>query len=377
MRVLISPQAYKGVLTGFEVSQAIREGVLKACSHATVILQPVADGGDGTLDTLMSGQGEYLKCEASDALGRPCEATYGVCSDGKTVVIELAKICGLAKVHPEDRNAMSATTYGVGQVILDALERGYRSFVLAVGGSASTDGGTGIARALGARLIGSFSAELPNGGGSLGQLTRIDLRDLDVRVCQSRLVVACDVSNPLIGLNGAAQMYALQKGASEAEVATLEAALMHFGELVKGEFSKNIADMPFAGAAGGSGGGLHALLGAELRSGAELVLERIGFRDLLGRVDLVITGEGCLDAQTAFGKAPHIVALQAKALNVPCLAIVGSVGHGYEVNSFSAVFPATWLPREHLPNKHEAITAIAKATEQAVRCWVASKSFGV
>lgn len=368
MRVLISPQAYKGVLTGLEVSQAIREGVLRACPHATVILQPVADGGDGTLDTLLSGQGEYLTCEASDSLGRPCEATYGVCPDGETVVIELAKICGLAKVHPEDRNAMIATTYGVGLVILDALQRGYRSFILAVGGSASTDAGTGIAKALGARFIGSFGAELPNGGGSLSQLTRIDLRGLDGRICQSRILIVCDVTNPLIGSNGAARMYGPQKGATEDEVVMLEAALMHFSELVKGEFSKDIAGMTFSGAAGGSGGGLHALLGAELCSGSDLVLERIGFSDLLDGVNLVITGEGCLDGQTSFGKAPHAVALQAKALNIPCLAVVGSVAKDYEMNSFSAVFPTTWLSQERLPNVREAITAIAKATEQAVRC---------
>ena len=359
----------------------MREGVLRVLPDADIVLVPVADGGDGTLETLVeTSGGETRSAEVTGPLGERVRARWGAMGDGRTAVIEMARTSGLALVPAEKRDPLITTTYGLGELISEALESGYRSFILGIGGSATNDAGAGMAQALGVSLLDGGGSELPHGGAALADLDRIDMSGLDPRVGESEFSVACDVSNPLTGPEGASAVYGPQKGATPEMVEQLDAALGHFAEVVKRDIGAEINDVPGSGAAGGLGGGMIAFLGGRLRAGADIALETVDLEQHLEGADLVITGEGQLDFQTVYSKAPIGVAQRAKAHDIPVIAIAGSLGDGFTdvhehgIDAASAITHAPMTLEDASENAHDLV---ASATEQALRMMVTgSKVFG-
>ena len=371
MKVVIAPQTFKGSISALEVAGAMSEGVRRIIGEAETVLVPVADGGDGTLETLVEASaGKVNTSEVTGPLGGTVTASWGAMGDGNTSVIEMARTSGLALVPTEKRNPLLATTYGLGEVIARALDAGFRSYIIGIGGSATNDGGAGMAQALGVRLLDAEGGDLPFGGAALARLHRIDMSGLDSRIGQSRLSVACDVNNPLTGPEGASAVYGPQKGATPDMVAQLDAALAHMSDVAKRDIGADINDVPGAGAAGGLGGGLIAFLNGSLRPGVDIVLDAVGLDKHLESADLVITGEGCLDYQTVYDKAPIGVARRAKARGIPVSAISGSLGerhtevHRHGIDAASAITHAPMGLDESSARAHELIAA---ATEQALR----------
>lgn len=321
LRVVVSPDKFKGSLSAVEAAQAITDGLLRGCPGVEVVARPVADGGEGTVAAVVSAGYEPRTVTVSGPTGEPVTATFAL--NGESAVLELAEASGLRHLPGGGAAPLTASTFGTGEVIGAALDAGARKLVLGLGGSATTDGGAGMASALGARFLDATGAELPAGGGALVDLDRIDLDAWDPRLAETTVVLASDVDNPLVGPNGAAAVYGPQKGASPDDVLTLDAALRRYADVVERDFGVAIADVPGAGAAGGAGGGALAFLGARVESGIGLVLRVIGFADAILDADLVITGEGSLDAQSLSGKAPVGVALAARSAGVPVVALVG------------------------------------------------------
>lgn len=320
MRVVVAPNAFKGCLTAKQAAEAIARGIRAAGAEA--VLVPIADGGDGTLDALVAGVGgSVMGTIARGPMGLPVRAHLGILSDG-TAVVEMAQATGLTLVPAADRDPMRASSYGTGELIRAALSRRPSRIVCALGGSATVDGGTGIARALGVKFLDAEWRALPDGGAALERLARIDADKLDPRVRATPIVVASDVTNPLLGPQGAARVFGPQKGADPQQVEALERGLERLAERLAADLGADVADRPGAGAAGGTGAMLMAL-GASLRPGVDVVLEALRFADLLDGADLVITGEGKLDRQTLGGKGPIGVARAAAEANVPCAALVG------------------------------------------------------
>jgi glycerate kinase len=332
MKVVVAPNAFKGTLTASEAAAAIARGVREVWPDAEVAEVPVADGGDGTVEALVDARrGEYRTARVEGPLGDPVDARYGLIDSMGTAVVELASASGLVLIPPESRDPRRASTYGFGQ-LLEAARRNRAPEILAgIGGSATNDGGAGMAQALGYRLLDADGRELRRGGAALARLERIDPADYDRSGwAEVRVRVASDVTNPLTGPHGASAVYGPQKGAGEEAVTELDAALAHLAVVIKRDLGKTVADIPGAGAAGGTGAGLVAFLNAELTPGAPLIVGASGFdRQLLG-ADLVITGEGRADEQTAYGKAPGEVAKRAAAAGVPVILLAGSKGPGWE-----------------------------------------------
>jgi glycerate kinase len=325
-RVAIAPNAFKGTLTALQAARCIDTGLRAALPGLDTVLIPVADGGDGTAAAVAQATGgRLLTSRVSDPLGRPVTAAWALTGQGHTAVIEMAAASGLVLLRPHERDPLRTSTAGTGALIRAALDRGARHLLIGIGGSATSDGGAGMARALGARFLDRRGRELPPGGGALARLASIDLRRLDPRLREVRVDVACDVDNPLTGPRGAARVYAPQKGASPAAVRRLDAGLRRLAAVVRRDLGVDVERLPGAGAAGGLGAGLVAFAGGRLRPGADLVLDAVGLRHKLAGCDLVITGEGRLDAQTAHGKAPAAVARVAASLGIPAVAICGAL----------------------------------------------------
>ena len=347
------------------------EGVRRVVADAETVLVPTADGGDGTLETLVDGsRGEIKTSEVTGPLGERIEAKWGAMGDGHTSVIEMARTSGLALVPIENRNPLVTTTYGLGEAIQHALDAGFRRFIIGIGGSATNDAGAGMAQALGVRLLDGGGRDLPFGGAALAQLDRIDMSSLDTRVVESQILVATDVTNPLTGPEGAAAIYGPQKGATPEMVVELDAALIRFAQVVKRDIGADVNDVPGAGAAGGLGGGLLAFLDAELKSGVDIVLDAVGLDRQMDGADLVITGEGCLDHQTVYNKAPIGVAERARAHGIPTVAISGSLGDRYaEVHhhGIAAAAAITSAPMTLEEASEHAAELVANATEEALR----------
>ncbi|MCY4582951.1 MAG: glycerate kinase, partial [Chloroflexi bacterium] len=290
-----------------------------------------ADGGDGTLETLVDATGgEVRSATGTGPVGRPVAAEWGALGDGETAVVEMARTSGLALLSPAERDPLHATTYGLGEVLHEALDAGFRSFIVGIGGSATNDGGAGMAQALGVRLLDEAGRELLPGGAALAGLRTIDMSRLDERALEARFLVACDVSNPLTGPEGASAVYGPQKGANPDLVEQLDAALKNFAGVVERDIGPSIDAVPGAGAAGGLGAGMMAFLGGSLRAGVDIVLDYVGLHEKLEGADLVITGEGQIDFQTVYNKAPIGVARRAKQRDIPVLAVCGSLGRGFE-----------------------------------------------
>jgi glycerate kinase len=333
MRIVIAPNAFKGSLSALEAAEAIAEGVKAAAADAEVLLVPIADGGDGTVDALVAAtHGERRSLRVRGPLGDPVDADYGLIDRRSTAVIEMAKAAGLAQVPPEKRDPRITTTYGVGELLQRAYDEGARRFIVGIGGSATNDAGAGMAQALGYHLLDEDGHELPPGGLALKRLARIHVGGVHANWKESEVDVASDVTNPLTGPSGASAVYGPQKGATPEMVAELDAALQHFAGIIYRDLGVDVEQLPGAGAAGGLGAGLVAFTGARLRPGAEMVMEALRLDERLAGAQLVITGEGRLDSQTArFGKGPAAVARHARQAGIPVVALGGSVADETEL----------------------------------------------
>jgi glycerate kinase len=319
VRIVIAPDSFKGTLAADRTAEAIATGLARVLPAAQILLRPVADGGEGTVAAALRAGYSARAARVSGPDGRPVDATLAV--DSGTAVVELASAAGIGLAPPA---ALTATTRGVGELLVAALDAGARRLVLGIGGSATTDGGAGMLQALGARLLDADGADVAPGGGALAALHRIDATGVDPRLAGVELVVATDVTNPLTGPTGAAAVFGPQKGASADDVTALDAALVRYAAVLRRDLGVDVADSPGAGGAGGTAAGALAL-GARLVSGAALVCDLVGLTEAIAGAALVITGEGSLDEQTLSGKAPAEVAARARAAGVPCLALAGTV----------------------------------------------------
>jgi len=327
MRILVAPDSFKGSLKSPEVARHIARGARAALPEARVVEVPVGDGGEGTLEALVAATGgEYQQLTVIGPLGDPVEARLGLLGDGQTVFVEMAEASGLSRLAPHQRDPLQATTYGTGQLLKAAFATGRRRVVVGIGGSATNDGGAGLLQALGVRLLDMAHRNLPQGGAALADLETIDRTHM-VRVPEGvELVIACDVTNPLTGPQGASAVYGPQKGASEADIRQLDTALAHFARVAAAELGNDWSAEPGAGAAGGLGFALIAFLGGRMARGVELVLDCVSFDECLKEADLVLTGEGRIDRQTtAFGKTISGIGQRARDSGVPVLALAGSV----------------------------------------------------
>src|SRR3989454_96571 len=327
MRIVIAPQSLKGSLTAAEAGQAIARGVLAVYPEADLDIVPVADGGEGTVQALVDATGgEIVQQIVTGPLGEPVIAFFGLLGDGRTAAIEMAAAAGLPLVPRELRDPRITTTYGVGELILAALDRGCRHFIIGIGGSATNDGGAGMAQALGVTLTTEQGTAIARGGAALATLAQITPATLDPRLSACTIEVACDVTNPLCGPMGASAVYGPQKGATPEMVAQLDAALNHYAQIIERDLGIAVRDVPGAGSAGGLGAGLLAFLHATLRPGAQIVLEAVHLEERMRTADLVITAEGQIDAQTAYGKSVGAAAGMAKRYGLPVIALAGSLG---------------------------------------------------
>ncbi len=329
MRIIVAPDSFKGSVSALGVAEAMERGIHAVFPEAEVLKVPIADGGEGTVEALVAATGgRLMHTEVRGPLGESVRAHWGISGDGTTAFLEMASASGLPLVPKERRNPCITSTFGTGELMKAALDAGLRKLVIGIGGSATNDGGTGMARALGVRFLDAEGRDLPEGGAALARLARVDLSGLDPRLTESTILVACDVDNPLCGLRGASAVYGPQKGATPEMVAELDAALSVFAGVAARATGRDVALLPGAGAAGGLGAGLLFFTPASLRPGVAIVLETTGFETRVAGADLVITGEGRTDFQTAMGKAPVGVAAVAKRHGVPVICLSGGLGDG-------------------------------------------------
>ncbi len=331
-KVAIAPDSFKGSMTGMEAAACIEAGLKQSLVGVSCRKIPMADGGEGTVQAIVDATGgKFVKRTVSDPLGRRIKATFGLSGDGKTAVMEMAEASGLALLKPRERNPMKTSTYGTGEMMKHALKLGVRKILIGIGGSATNDGGTGMAQALGVKFLDARGKPLNGCGKSLAKIAAIDMSGLDPRLKHVHVEVACDVDNPLTGRHGAAQVYGPQKGASPEMVKALDAGLKTMAAVVKRDVGMSILKAPGSGAAGGLGGGLMAFTNGQLRPGVDIVIDSVKLARKLKGCDLVITGEGRMDHQTAFGKTPAGVARVAKEQGLPVVAICGCLGKEPEV----------------------------------------------
>ena len=331
MKILIAPDSFKESLTSIEVADYLKEGFKKADKNFEITKLPLADGGEGTVKSLVAAtDGEIKKKEVTDPLGNKVEAIYGILGDEKTGVIEMATASGLPLVPKDKRNPARTTTYGTGELIKAALDQGCTKLIIGIGGSATNDCGVGMAQALGGKFLDEDGKQIGYGGRYLKDIEKIDLSQLDSRIAETEIEVACDVDNPLYGKNGAAYIYGPQKGASKKQVKKLDNGLRHIAEIIKDDLGKEVNEIPGAGAAGGLGAGLSAFLDAKLRPGIKIVMEASKIEEKMKYVDLVVTGEGKIDGQTCSGKTPVGVSRIAKKKDIPVIAVAGTIGEDAE-----------------------------------------------
>jgi glycerate kinase len=345
MKIVIAPDSFKDSLSAEGVAQAIASGLAQVWPDAQLIQCPMADGGEGTVDSVLAAcNGQLRHQNVRGPLGAAVEAHWGWLADSRTALIEMAEASGLQLVPPGQRDACKTSTYGTGELIRAALDAGAERIILAIGGSATNDGGAGAMQALGVQLFDAEGQALPPGGLALSRLATIDLGQLDPRLAQVRFDIAADVNNPLCGPHGASAIFGPQKGANPEQVQQLDAALGHFADHCASVLPKDVRDEPGSGAAGGLGFAAKAFLGAKFRAGVEVVAELVGLDEAVRGADLVITGEGRFDAQTLRGKTPFGVARIAQRHNVPVIVIAGTLGDGYEQMYAHGVAAAFALP---------------------------------
>jgi glycerate kinase len=375
MKVVVAPNAFKGSLTAAQAAEAITRGVERADPACNVVSVPVADGGDGLVRVLARVMnGEIRVAEATDPLNRPVRATYLWLNDPALAVMEMAEVSGLTLLDPSERDPTRTSTLGTGELIQEILKADPKGIIIGIGGSATCDGGAGMAQALGIRFLEKSGALVNPAGGSLKRIDRIDTRGLDPRLKNVKIEAACDVVNPLLGDNGAAKVYGPQKGATPEQVELLEEGLHHLAHLIFRDLGIDVTALKGGGAAGGLGAGLFAFLGAELRSGSDVVLDLVGFTAALSGADLVLTGEGALDPQTLSGKAPAGVAAGARKKGIPCIALAGTIAcslEELEKAGFSSAFPISRKLDDVESAMAGASYLLTDTAEQVVRAYMA------
>ena len=326
MKIVIAPDSFKESLSALEVAKAIESGFREIFPQAEYVKLPVADGGEGTVEAMVAATGgRVIKVNVTGPLGEPLEAFFGLSGDEKIAFIEMAAASGLESVPHDRRNPLRTTSYGTGELIKNALDHGVEHCIIGIGGSATNDGGAGMVQALGAKLLTAEGKEIGYGGGELKNLAKIDIGGLDKRIRQCRFEVACDVTNPLTGNEGATAIFGPQKGATPEMISQLDGYLKHYAEVIKQDLGIDVEHVPGAGAAGGMGAALYGFCNADLRQGIEIVTEALGLDALVKDATLVITGEGRIDSQSINGKVPIGVARVAKRYNKPVIAIGGSL----------------------------------------------------
>ena len=374
IKVVIAPQAFKESIGARDAAVAIQRGVLRAAPDASTTLVPVADGGDGTLAALIETTGgRFFDAPVIGPLGEDRVSRWGVMGDGRTAVIEMALASGLARVPEGQRDPRITTTYGTGQLIGAALDAGFERIIVGLGGSATNDGGAGMAAALGARFLDSQGTALQPGGAALAHLAAVDTSGLHPRLADATIVGATDVTNPLCGDTGASAIFGPQKGATPQMVAQLDQCLMNFARVISADLGINVADSPGSGAAGGLGAGLLAFANADLRSGIDMVCDVLEFDQYVNSADLVITGEGRADRSTAFDKAPVGIARRARAQGVPTLLLAGSLGNGYEIlydHGIDAIVPIADQPMDLDASLARGGELLERAAERSVRLFM-------
>jgi len=342
MKIIIAPDSFKGSLSALEVCENIEKGIRKVFGTAEIVKVPMADGGEGTVQSLVDATGgKIITLKVKGPLLKEVDAFYGILGDGNTAVIEMASASGITLITKEERNPMKTTTYGTGEIIKHALDMGCRNFIIGIGGSATNDGGAGMLKALGVKLLDENGNDIGFGGGNLDILQTIDLSKIDSRIKLCNIVAACDVDNPLCGERGASYIFGPQKGADENMIITLDKNLSHYADMVEKYLGISIKGYPGAGAAGGLGGGLLAFLNAKLQPGINIVIENTALEEKLKDANLVITGEGMIDYQTQYGKTPYGVAKLAQKYNIPVIAIAGGIGRDAEelyLKGFDSIF---------------------------------------
>lgn len=378
MRIVLAPNALKESLTARQAVEAMKQGVLAACPDAEVLEVPVADGGDGFADVVTDALGgETATVEATGPLGETVAATFGYLPEQQTALIEMASASGLALLPPERRNPMETSTRGTGDIIKAALDRGATRIVLGIGGSATCDGGTGVAAALGYEFCNESGHSVPPVGGALTHIHRIDASGVDPRIASCRVEVICDVTNTLYGPSGAAYVYGPQKGASEDQVKLLDVGLRHLAELIRRDLGTDVASVAGGGAAGGLGAGMLAFFGATLRPGIDAVLDLVDLSGALLGAGLVLTAEGAMDGQSVHGKAPVGVAQRASQAGVPCIAIAGGHAadltplHDAGLHAIVSLCPGPIPLKEAMQRAEELL---ATATEEVVRIFAAGQA---
>ena len=344
MKIVIAPDSYKESLSATEVAQAIEKGFREIFPDAQYVSVPVADGGEGTVEAMIAAtHGSAHSALVTGPLGEKVNANWGMSGDGKTAFIEMAAASGLALVPPDKRNPLITTSRGTGELILQALDSGASNIIIGIGGSATNDGGAGMVQALGAKLCDANGTEIGYGGGSLNTLNTIDVSGLDPRIQRCAIRVACDVTNPLVGEQGASRIFGPQKGATEPLILELDRNLAHYADIIKKSLGVDVKNVPGAGAAGGMGAALMAFLGAELKSGIEIVTQALNLEEHIHDCTLVVTGEGRIDSQSIHGKVPVGVANVAKKYHKPVIGIAGSltrdvgVVHQYGIDAVFSV----------------------------------------
>jgi glycerate kinase len=341
-KIVLAPDSFKESMTAKTVCESLEKGITKILPHVSCIHVPMADGGEGTMQSLVDATGgKIYEAKVKGPLGNPVTAQYGISGSGDMGVIEMASASGLHLVPMENRNPCLTTTYGTGELIKACLNHGVKKLLIGIGGSATNDGGAGMLQALGGKLLDANGKDLSFGGLALKDLHKIDLSDVDIRLRDVDIDVACDVDNPLIGEKGASKVFGPQKGANEEQVELLEAALSHYGDIIEDQLEIDVKNFSGAGAAGGLGAGLMVFLNGKLKKGIDLVIDYVKLEENIAEADLVITGEGSLDSQTFHGKTPLGVSKLAKKYNVPVIGIAGRLGDGIEGlydEGFTAIF---------------------------------------
>jgi glycerate kinase len=373
MKIIIAPDSFKGSLPAVDVASSMARGVGKVLPDAQLMQFPLSDGGEGLVDSLVRcTKGIMFSEKVTGPLGELVEAFWGIMGDGKTAVIEMASASGLHLVSEDKRNPLITTTYGTGELIKCALRKGCSRIIVGTGGSVTNDGGAGMAQALGVKFLDNRGKPLPFGGESLSYLNTIDITGLDPRLENTEILVACDVSNPLTGLQGASYIYGPQKGATDEMVLLLDKAIEHYASIIARDLGVDIKDVPGAGSGGGAGAGLLAFLKGELKSGIDLVINVIGLEKELPSCNLLLTGEGALDAQSTFGKVPIGIARKAAAYRVPVVVLAGTIDGQKETfyrQGITACFSIVNRPMSLQDSMESVAELIELVTVDILRLW--------
>jgi glycerate kinase len=378
IKIVIASDSFKGSLSSLEVGLAIQAGVQAILPDANTVVIPVADGGEGTMESLVAAtQGRMVQATVTGPLGNPVQASYGLLGDGVTCVIEMASASGLGLVTEVSKNPLITTTYGTGELIKMALDEGRRHFILGVGGSATNDGGAGMLQALGIKLTDADGNTVSWGGGNLQQIAEIDDSAWDPRIAACQFLIASDVQNPLLGIQGASHIFGPQKGADAEKIHILEQNMQHWADLILAKTGRRLHDLPGAGAAGGLGGAFQAFFPAQMRRGIDIVIEYTGLDQAMLGADLLFTGEGRIDSQTASGKTPMGIAQRAQQELIPVFVLAGSVGEGIEVlyqYGITSIHSIVNSPMSLESAMDQTAKLLTQRTEQIMRTFLAGKT---